>query len=160
VSPIDVLNDLWTGILRILEQFVIPDWGALIELLPVFIFLGVVGPLVTFLVLGTFLYQVAKPRASVTFVEGPQVAPIGEDGQPVFPAGLPYCRRDGLIFSSGTTHCDRDAAELTVTCPMCGLGRLAIIDTCSNCGLVLRVRPRIMAVRPASGPTPGGAAAA
>ena len=33
-----MLEDLWNGILELTAQFVIPDWGALIALLPVFIF--------------------------------------------------------------------------------------------------------------------------
>jgi predicted RNA-binding Zn-ribbon protein involved in translation (DUF1610 family) len=50
--------------------------------------------------------------------------------------------------------------ELAVICPMCGLGRAAIIDTCTSCGLVLKVKPRAVAVRTTPGPKPGGAAAA
>ena len=33
-----MLEDIWNGILELMAQFVIPDWGALIALLPVFIF--------------------------------------------------------------------------------------------------------------------------
>ncbi len=33
-----MLEETWTGILELLTQFVIPDWGALVALLPVFIF--------------------------------------------------------------------------------------------------------------------------
>ena len=40
---------------------------------------------------------------------------------------------------------------------MCGLGRSALVDTCTNCGLVLKVKPRAIAVRPTAGPKPGGA---
>ena len=35
---------------------------------------------------------------------------------------------------------------------MCGLGRLALVDTCTNCGLVLKVKPRAVAVRKTTGP--------
>jgi len=161
VSLVDALNQIWDTILQVTSLFVIPDWGALIDLLPIFIFLGVVGPLMTLLPLGILVYQLRKPRVKVEFVEGPRLAEIGADGQPIFPPGLPFCRRDGLIFASGTTHCDQDGAELAVICPMCGLGRAAVIDTCSNCGLVLKVKPRAVAVRrAASGPKPGGAAVA
>jgi hypothetical protein len=141
--------------------FVIPDWGALIDLMPVFIFLGVVGPLLTLLPLGILAYQLKKPRVKVDFVEGPHLAEIGADGQPIFPPGLPFCRTHGLIFESGTLRCDQDGTELAVICPMCGLGRSALIDTCSNCGLVLKVKPRSVAVRRGTaGPKPGGAAVA
>ena len=32
-----MLEDLWTGILDLMAQFVIPDWGAIIALLPIVI---------------------------------------------------------------------------------------------------------------------------
>ena len=43
-------------------------------------------------------------------------------------------------------RCERCQDELAVACPMCGLGRPAIIDTCTNCGLVLKVKPRAVAI--------------
>ena len=93
-------------------------------------------------------------------MDGPLLAPIGEDGQPVFQPGLPHCRRDALVFASGTTRCDRCGDDLAVVCPMCGLGRSALIDTCSDCGLVLKVKPRAVVVQSTPGPRPGGAAVA
>lgn len=160
MSITDALGGIWDTILDITSLFVIPDWGALIALLPLFIFLGVVGPLVTFFLLGALIYQIRKPRVSVATVEGPRIAEIGPGGEPVFPVGLPFCRRDGLIFASGATRCDRCGDELAVVCPMCGLGRSAVLDTCSNCGLVLKVVNRPLPVAASSGPRPGGAAVA
>jgi hypothetical protein len=116
--------------------------------------------LLTFTVLGILVYQVAKPRAKVRAETGAQEAQLGADGQPIFPPGLPFCRADRLIFPSGTLRCDRDGSALAVTCPMCGLGRPAALDTCPNCGLVLKVKPRPVAIGPSSGPKTGGAAAA
>lgn len=162
MTIVEALNDLWNSILEITAQFVIPDWNAIIALLPVLVFLGVVGPLLTFLPLGILIYQFRKPRVKgVHFEEGPTVATIGDDGQPIFPAGLPHCRRDALIYPSGTTRCERCHDVLAVACPMCGLGRTAMVDTCTNCGLVLKVKSRAVVVRrAASGPKPGGAAVA
>jgi hypothetical protein len=162
VTIIDALNNLWTSILETMTLFVIPDWGAVIGLLPVLIFLGVVGPLLTLLPLGILIYQVRKPRVKgVRFEEGPTVARVGEDGRPIFPPGLPHCRRDSLIYPSGTPRCEQCHDELAVACPMCGLGRPAVLDTCTNCGLVLKVKPRAVVVRgSAAGPKPGGAAVA
>ena len=103
MTIVDTLNELWTGLLEIMSQFVIPDWNAIIGLLPLLIFLGIVGPLLTLLPLGIVIYQLRKPRVKgVRFEEGPTVAAIGADGQPIFPPGLPHCRRDGLIYPSGT----------------------------------------------------------
>lgn len=153
-------DQIWNGILEFLSLIVIPDWGSVIGLLPLLIFLGIVGPLVTLLPLGIVIYQLRKPRTSMRLEEGARVAEIGADGEPIFPPGLPFCRRDGLIYPSGTVRCERGDEELAVTCPMCGLGRPAIIDTCTNCGLVLKVKPRAVAVGRPIGPKPGGAAAA
>jgi len=160
VSVIDSLNGVWNTILDITKMFVIPDWNSVIGLLPLLIFLGVVGPLITFLVLGIVVYQVAKPRPNLKLAEGPQLARIGAGGEPIFPPGLPFCRQHGLIYPSGTIHCEQGGEDLAVICPMCSLGRPAGIDTCANCGLVLNVKSRPVPVVRSSGPKPGGAAVA
>lgn len=160
MNIIDVLNEIWTQILTVTSAFVMPDWGVVIGWLPVIVLLGLVMPFLTFVALGSLVYVARKPRTKVVFEEGPRVAEIGPGGEPVFPVGLPHCRRDGLIYPSGTVRCEVDHADLTVICPMCGLGRTAINDTCTNCGLVLKVKPRAVAVRTTPGPKPGGAAAA
>ncbi len=160
MNVIDALNGLWNTILDITEMFVIPDWSAVVGLMPLLIFLGVVGPLLTFTVLGILVYQVARPRAKLAIEEGPQVARSGADGQPIFQPGLPFCRTHGLIFPTGTVRCDRGGEELSVICPMCGLGRPAAIDTCPNCGLVLNVKKHPVPLGSKVGPKPGGAAVA
>ena len=160
MNVIELLNQIWTQILDVMTIFVTPDWGFVISLLPVVIVVGLIGPFMTGLAIGTMAYLVTKPRAKVAFVEGPRVADIGPGGDPVFPIGHPHCRRDALIYPSGTLRCDRCHDPLTVVCPMCGLGRLALSDTCTSCGLVLKVKTRAVAVRTTAGPKPGGAAAA
>jgi hypothetical protein len=160
VNLVDVLNAIWNQILQVTSIFVLPDWGMLISALPVLVVLGLVAPFLTFLALGTVIYLLRKPRVKVRFEEGPRVAAIGSDGDPVFPIGLPHCRRDSLVYPSGTQRCERCHDELAVVCPMCSLGRTALIDTCSNCGLVLKVKSRAIAVRASAGPRPGGAAVA
>ena len=160
MNLVDVLNQIWTQILQVTALFVTPDWQFIISLLPILILLGLVGPFMTGLMLGTTVYLVRKPRVSMAFEEGPRVAEIGPGGAPIFPVGLPHCRRDGLVYPSGTQRCERCHDELSVICPMCSLGRSALIDTCTNCGLVLKVVPRAVAVRTSAGPKPGGAAAA
>ena len=160
MSLIDTLNGIWTTILDITSVFVMPDWGWLISILPVLIFVGIVGPFLTFTMLGSVVYLARKPRVKVTFEEGPRLAELDAGGQPVFPKGLPYCRRDALVYASGVTRCDTCNDELAVICPMCELGRAAVVDTCPNCGLVLKVVPRAVAVRASAGPKPGGAAVA
>jgi hypothetical protein len=160
VSIADSLEQIWNTILDITEMFVIPDWNSVIGLMPLLIFLGVVGPLLTFSVLGVLIYQVARPRPKLKIEEGPQVARVGADGQPIFPPGLPFCRQHALIYPTGTLRCERGGEELSVICPMCGLGRPAAIDTCTNCGLVLNVKARPVPLGSKTGPKPGGAAVA
>jgi plastocyanin len=78
-----VLEETWTGILELLAQFVIPDWGALVALLPVFIFvLTLVWLVLTFV----RLFRAPKPRRGKQRVTprtppglhmpGPSFAPI------------------------------------------------------------------------------------
>ena len=160
MTIVDVLNEIWNTILEITTIFVLPDWGVLIGLLPLLVFIGLIGPFLTFLALFTVIYLVRKPRVKVRLEEGPRIAEIGPDGQPSFPAGLPYCRRDALIYPSGTLRCDRCRDELAVICPMCGTGRSALIDTCAECGLLLKVVNRPVPVVVSAGPKAGGAAAA
>ena len=160
MNIVDVLNQLWTQILEITSIFVMPDWTFVIGLLPIIVVLGVIGPFVTGLAIGTVVYLATKPRVKVAFEEGPRVAELDAGGEPVYPVGLPHCRRDALVYPSGTLRCERCDDELAVVCPMCSLGRSALVDTCTNCGLVLKVVPRAVAVRSTPGPKPGGAAVA
>ncbi|MGZ8513828.1 MAG: hypothetical protein ACXWXA_02185 [Candidatus Limnocylindrales bacterium] len=160
MNLVDALNAVWNQILQVTTLFVIPDWGQVIGALPVLVVFGLVAPFLTFFALGTVIYLARKPRVKVRFEEGPHVAEIGADGQPIFPVGLPHCRRDALVYPSGTQRCERCHDDLAVVCPMCSLGRSALIDTCSNCGLLLKVKSRAVAVRASAGPKPGGAAVA
>jgi hypothetical protein len=160
VSLVDEISHLWTQALGLIAKVVSPDWGSLVGLLPLFLLIGVIGPLVTILALLWLYYFVRRPRTKVRFVEGPRLAAIAADGLPLFPVGEPYDVRSGMIYPPGTIQ--NDAGELlSVTCPMCSIARTADVTTCHNCGLVLKVdrRVAVRTLQPA-GPPPGGAAAA
>lgn len=161
MSIVESLEQLWTQILTLIGQLLIPDWGGLIGLIPLGLLALLLGPVLTLMALAWFVYFVRKPRAKLTVVEGPRRARLDADGQPVYPTGQPYCALDGLIYPSGTTVCSTCGQELAVVCPKCGIGRQARIRTCANCGLVLKIDQRAeqRALQPA-GPPPGGAAAA
>jgi hypothetical protein len=156
----DNLNQLWSGLLDFLSKLVIPDWGALIGLLPVFLVIGVLGPIVSIMAIAWFVYVIRRPHSPLRYAEGPRAAPLDATGRPVFPTGLPHCLADGLIYPSGTSRCPADGRELWVVCPMCDLGRAAGIQTCAECGLVLKVEKRAIATGTIAGPPPGGAAVA
>jgi hypothetical protein len=160
VSIVEALENIWNIVLHVTSLFVIPDWGALIKLLPVFLMLGVIGPFLTFVVLGAVIYRLRRPRVASRTEDGPRVAALDAGGEPVFPPGLPHCRRDRLIYGSGARRCDICHEELSLTCPMCSLGRSALLDVCGNCGLVLRIEPRALVTVSRGGPKAGGAAVA
>ncbi|MDQ2965128.1 MAG: hypothetical protein M3R57_04715 [Chloroflexota bacterium] len=159
MTVLDTIHQIWQTFLDFLSMFVIPDWGALVGLLPVFLLLGVIGPLLSLGLLIWFIYFVRKPRAPLASEPEAMAAPIGADGKPMIPRGEPFCYRDGLIYPANARRCDVCGDELSVRCPKCDVGRPASISTCGNCGLVLKVRPQTHVVRP-SQPPPGGAAVA
>ena len=155
----DAIGQLFQGLIDFLEPILIPDWRALLDLLPLFLLLGVVGPIISLLVLGWFVYIVGKPRSRIPYQPpAPQPARL-VDGQLVYPRGEPYCSFDRLVYPFGETRCATCGRDLAVVCPKCGTGRQALIDTCGTCGLVLKIDRGVPALRPA-GPPPGGAAAA
>ncbi len=153
------LQQLWTQILHITSLFVIPDWGSLIGLLPVFLVIGVLGPLLSLVLLFWLIYVVRRPHGTQILEPQPYPAPLAANGTPEYPRGEPFCSRDRMVYPFGATRCDICGDALSVYCPKCGLGRDAAIDTCGNCGLVLRIDRRPRALRPA-GPPPGGASLA
>ncbi len=159
MTVLDTIQQIWQSFLDFISMFVIPDWGGLIQLLPVFLVLGVIGPVLSLGLLVWFIYFLRKPRVPLASDPEPVAAPIGPDGKPVTPRGEPFCYRDGLIYPANAQRCEVCGDELSVRCPKCDVGRPASISTCGNCGLVLKVRPQTQVVRPAQ-PPPGGAAVA
>jgi len=156
---IESLQNAWHGLLDLISGIVIPDWGALVNLLPVFLLFGVIMPILTIVVLAWVAYVLRKPRARVQVAEGPQAAAIGSNGSPIYPTGEPFCTRDRLVYAPGVAACEVCHQALSVTCPKCGVGRSAAITTCGNCGLILTMAPRVRA-RSVARPKPGAAAAA
>ena len=155
----DAIGQLFQGLIDFLEPLLIPDWRALLDLLPLLLLLGVVGPIISLLVLGWFVYIVGRPRSRIPYqAPAPQPARLVE-GQPVYPQGEPYCTIDRLVYPFGATRCETCGRDLAVVCPKCGTGRQAYVGTCGTCGLVLKIDRGVPALRPA-GPPPGGAAAA
>ena len=159
MTILEQIDKFWNDFLGFLSTVIIPDWTAVIGLLPVLMLIGVVGPILTIVVLAWLGYGVTKPRTKVTYVEGVRTAPLDHLGEPIFPAGEPYCPTDGLVYAFGTTECDRDKTPLSLRCPKCDLVREASVEACGNCGLILRMEPRALIIATDS-PPPGGAAVA
>jgi hypothetical protein len=155
----DAIGRLFQGVIDFLNPIVLPDWKALVDLFPILLLIGVVGPLLSLLVLGWVVYFLGKPRSRIPYTAPePRPAQI-VDGAPEYPTGEPYCTFDQLIYPFGATRCAVCERDLAVICPKCGTGRPAHIDRCGTCGLVLKIDQRLPALR-AAGPPPGGAAAA
>jgi hypothetical protein len=155
---IDQLERLWTSLLDFSSTFITPEWGDLVNLLPIFLLIGVVAPIVTLVVLAWFVYVVRQPRSKARFADARRPAPLDAEGRPVYPAGEPYSPSERMVYGPGATRSD-SGEGLLVACPKCGLVRGAALDTCGNCGLSFTIKPTTRSVRPA-GPPPGGAAAA
>ena len=154
----DTISRIWSGVLQFSAGFITPDWGALIKLLPIFLVIGVVGPILSLLVIAWLRYGVLRPRRTAAFAPETRVAPLDAQGNPVYPTGEPYSPAERVIYAPGTTR-SASGQELVVACPKCGLVRSAAMDTCGNCGLTFRLKPTTRSLRPA-GPRPGGAATA
>ena len=156
----DTIGQIFQHVIDFLQPILLPDWKALVNMLPILLVIGVVGPLLSLLVLGWLIYVVRRPRGGrIPYTDPqPRQAEI-VDGAPVYPVGEPYCSFDQLIYPFGATRCETCKRDLAVVCPKCGTGRQAYVDTCGTCGLVLRIDRTVPALRPA-GPPPGGAAAA
>lgn len=155
---LDQLEQTWNALLEFSATFVTPDWGALVELLPVFLLVLVVGPILTLLAVGWVAYGIRKPRAKTRFRDARRPARTDAEGRPVFPAGEPYSPVEQMIYEPGATR-SLGGEPLLVACPKCGLVRTAELDTCGNCGLSFTLKPTTRSARPAA-PPPGGAAAA
>ena len=155
---VDQLNQMWTNLLEFTAKFVTPDWGALVGLIPILLLIGVVGPIMTILVIAWLRYGILRPRRRTSFADARRPAELDADGHPVFPAGEPYSLAEAMIYEPGATR-SASGDELLVACPKCGLVRNAVRDTCGNCGLSFTIKPVTRSSGAASRPT-GGAAAA
>ncbi len=159
VAIADTLARFWQAVLDLTSQLVIPDWAAVVGLLPVFLVLLVLGPLLTLLAGIWLVYLVRRPKPAIEVDDGPWPLEAGPGGALEPPLAQPYCPTHRLVFRAGTENCPLDGAALLVLCPKCRLARPASVTRCGNCGLVAipgrASRPLVPASRP-----PGGAAVA
>jgi len=137
------LESIWDQILKITAVFVTPNWGDSIGWLPSLLVVGVLGPLLTLLVLFWTWYLIRKPRVRYEYAEPSRAAP-----------------RDGLIFEPRISRCDVCGDPLRVTCPKCLVVRASTDPVCGNCGLAFTLKPAVRNARRSPGPPSGGAAVA
>ena len=158
----DAVAELQENLLDLLGRLIMPDWKALIDLIPL------VGlPLLLLWILWAFgrlgLYDLRHRRRTVPplDMEPPRPAPRLANGAFDFPVNTPFCPRDGLVYRFDARTCDVDGRTLDVRCPVDGTVRPVTTELCRTCGTRFRLGPASNArTLAAAGPPPGGAAAA
>ena len=155
--------DPWTAFLEWLQTILIPDWNGLIQLLPILLILGVVGPGLTLLGLYWF-YVVATSRRGKVRIDdvNPTPAERAADGTPAYPPNVPYCATHELLYPPTAKTCEIDGEELRVRCPVDDVVRVASQPICRSCGTRYELGASLapIAVRRRGRPPAGGAAVA
>lgn len=156
-------GDIGSKILEWLSGILIPDWGALIGLLPILVIFGLVGPVLSLLMLYWGYHFLTDRRGRVRFAEPePVPAALGDDGEPIFPVNTPYCARHSLVYPATERRCSVDGDVLTVRCPVDDTPRAATAELCRVCGTRYQLGASVapVAVRRERRPPEGGAAVA
>lgn len=156
-------TDPWTAFLDWLSTILLPDWSGLIGLLPIFVILGVTGPILSLLALYWLYHLVTARRPRVKLEEPePTVAPVGDGGMPAYPPNVPYCPDHRLIFPATARSCTVDDGELLVRCPVDDNTRVASQQLCRVCGTRYQLGASLapVTVRRRGRPPEGGAAIA
>lgn len=157
------LENAWHELLAVLEKIIIPDWNDVIGWLPILLVIGLIGPVLTLLVLYWAWVHLRRDRPRIAYGEAAaHPAMRNEEGFLVVPANVPYCPRDGLIHPPGAVDCERCHRELIVRCPVDETTRTARTDLCRACGTryVLGATRSAVTVRRRREPPEGGAALA
>src|SRR5688500_7056625 len=104
-------------------------------MLPLWVLVGVTGPLLSLIALAWVVHLVRRPRARV-HAAAPEVVTAERDanGEPVIPPNVPYNPRLGLIYPPDRVQCEVDGSNLLVRCPVDGTVREASIQVCGACG--------------------------
>jgi hypothetical protein len=156
-------QDPWSAFLDWLSTILIPDWGGLIDLLPVLLILGLVGPALSFLGLYWF-YNIARSRRGKVGADEPEpvMATQLDDGTYSYPPNQPYCSTHHLIYPPQMRECPIDGEELLVRCPVDESVRVAGQALCRTCGTRYELGASLtpLVVRRKGRPPAGGAAVA
>jgi hypothetical protein len=155
--------DPWTAFLQWLQTIIVPDWSGLIRLVPILLVVGLVGPILTLLVLYWLYARLPTQHGHVRTAElEPRPAPSDADGQPTYPPNQPYCPTHRLIYPAPARMCGIDGEELRVRCPVDDSVRVASQQLCRTCGTRYELGAALapVAVRRRGRPPAGGAAVA
>lgn len=155
--------DPWTAFLNWLQTILVPDWTGLINLLPILLILGVVGPSLSLLALYWMWVRFSTKRGKVKTDEpSPEPAPMAADGTPIYPPNVPYCPTHALIYPATYRECEIDREELMVRCPVDETVRVAGQQLCRTCGTRYQLGASLapVVIRRQGQPPAGGAAIA
>jgi hypothetical protein len=149
--------------LELLEALLIPDWTDLMAFVPFLLILGLVGPVLTLLVLYWLYVRISTPRGRVR-VDDPAPVPArhAADGTPIYPPNTPYCQTHELVYPPTVRNCEIDGQELHVRCPVDEMTRVASQEVCRSCGTRYQLGASLapVIVRRHGRPPEGGAAVA
>ena len=155
--------DPWTAFLQWLQTIIIPDWNGLIQLLPLLLIVGVVGPGLSLIALYWVFVQVTNRRGKVS-VADPEPVVVAQlaDGSYDYPANAPCCPTHHLVYPATARECPINSEELVVRCPIDSSVRVASQQLCRTCGTRYQLGAAIspVVVRRRGAPPAGGAAVA
>jgi hypothetical protein len=155
--------DPWTAFLDWLETILIPDWNGLIQLLPILLIVGLVGPVLTLLALYWLYVAFTSRHGKVRTDElEPSPAERAADGTPIYPPNTPYCATHALLYPATYRECEIDGEELMVRCPVDDSVRVASQQLCRTCGTRYQLGASLapIVIRRHGRPPAGGAATA
>lgn len=156
-------GDAWGQILEWLQGIIVPDWNGLFLLLPILLFVGLTGPILSLLAL-YWLYHAFIDRGGQVHIDEVEAAPaeLRADGTPIFPPNVPYCVEHELIFPPTARNCSVDGDLLIVRCPVDDNVRTADEQICRVCGTRYQLGASVapVVVRRRRQPPEGGAAIA
>ena len=155
--------DPWTAFLDWLSTIVIPDWNGLIQLLPILVIVGVIGPVLSLLALYWFYVLLTNRRGKVRIAEPqPVLIEPAADGTYAYPANAPYCPTHRLVYPPTETQCNIDRQDLEVRCPVDDTVRVASQQLCRTCGTSYKLGASLapVVVQRKGQPPAGGAAVA
>ena len=155
--------DPWTAFLTWLTTVIVPNWTELVSMLPFFLVLGVVGPILSLIMLA-WVWHFFKRRRAHIHLAIPEAFPAPRDarGEPRFPPNVPFCLEHALIYPASRVTCEIDGANLSVRCPVDGTARASSLQICSACGTryVLGASKAPALIERRGRPPEGGAAVA
>ena len=156
-------TDPWTSFLDWLQTLIVPDWNAVISIVPLLLLLGVVGPILSLMMLMQLRYVMHRKPGRVRIAEAAAVpAERGPDGEAIYPHNVPFCEEHAVLYPVNARACEIDRGELSVRCPIDSTTRPASQELCRACGTryVLGASQTPLVVRRTGRPPEGGAAIA